>query len=148
MIKLAHVVEWDRLDALFGSTYCFDTGRPAVSTRLMVALHYLKYTYNLNDEDIVEGRVENPYWQAFSGIKFFEHEIPIEPSRMTRWRKRNGETGAEEILKEPIHAGLMTKAVKPHQLKRVNLETTVQEKKLRFPTDARLYDRARQRLVH
>ena len=147
LIKLAHVVEWERLDELFGSTYCPDTGRPAVSTRLMVALHYLKYTYNLSDEDIVEAWVENPYWQAFSGMKFFEHEAPIDPSSMTRWRKRIGEAGAEELLKETIHAGLKTKAVKPHQLKRVNVDTTVQEKEVRFPTDARLYDRARQRLV-
>ena len=52
LIKLANVVDWDRLDELFGSTYSLDNGRPAVSTRLMVALHYLKYTYNLSDEDV------------------------------------------------------------------------------------------------
>jgi IS5 family transposase len=148
LIKLAKVVDWDRLDELFGSTYCPDTGRPAVSTRLMVALHYLKYAFNLSDEDVIEGWVENPYWQCFSGMKFFEHQAPIDPSSMTRWRKRIGEAGAEELLKETIQAGLKTKAVKPHQLKRVNVDTTVQEKEIRFPTDARLYDRARQRLVN
>ena len=148
LIKLASVVDWDRLDELFGSSYCPDTGRPAVSTRLMVALHYLKYSFDLSDEDVVEGWVENPYWQSFSGMKFFEHEAPIDPSSMTRWRKRIGEAGAEELLKETIQAGLKTKAVKPHQLKRVNVDTTVQEKEVRFPTDARLYDRARQRLVN
>jgi len=114
LIKLGNVVDWDRLDELFGSTYCPDNGRPAVSTRLMVALHYLKYTYNLSDEDVVEGWVENPYWQSFSGMKFFEHEAPIDPSSMTRWRKRIGDAGAEELLKETIHAGLKTKAVRPH----------------------------------
>jgi IS5 family transposase len=66
---------------------------------------------------------------------------------MTRWRKRIGESGAEELLKETIEAGLKIKAVKAHQLKRVNVDTTVQEKGIRFPTDARLYDRTRQRLV-
>jgi len=148
LIKLANVVEWDRLDEFFGSTYCPDNGRPAVSTRLMVALHYLKYTFNLSDEDVVEGWVENPYWQSFSGMKFFEHEAPIDSSSMTRWRKRIGEAGAEELLKETIQAGLKLKAVTPHQLKRVNVDTTVQEKEVRFPTDARLYDRVRQRLVN
>jgi len=64
LVKLTNVVEWDRLDELFGSTYCPDTGRPAVSTRLMVALHYLKYTFNLSDEDVVEGWVEYPYWRV------------------------------------------------------------------------------------
>jgi len=80
-------------------------------------------------------------------MKFFEHELPINPSSMTRWRKPIGEAGAEELLKETIEADLELKAVKSFQLKRVNIDTTVQEKEIRFPTDARLYDRARQRLV-
>ena len=147
LVKLAKVVQWDRLDEMFGSTYCPDTGRPGVSTRLMVALHYLKYTHNLSDEDVVNTWVENPYWQYFSGMKWFEHKLPINASSMTRWRKRIGEAGAEELLKETIEAGLKLKAVKAFQLKRVNIDTTVQEKEIRFPTDARLYDRARQRLV-
>jgi len=67
---------------------------------------------------------------------------------MCRWRKRIGDAGAEQLLKETIEAGLKLKAVKSFQLKRVNVDTTVQEKEVRFPTAARLYDRARQRLVN
>ena len=147
LVKLDKAVDWDRLDDLFGEDYCPDYGRPAISTRLMVSLQYLKYTYNLSDDDVVAGWVENPYWQYLSGMQFFEHEPPINPSSMSRWRKRIGETGEEELLKETIAAGLKLKALKPHQLKRVNVDTTVQEKDIRFPTDARSYHRARQRLV-
>jgi len=147
LVKLSKAVNWDRLDELFGATFCSDNGRPAISTRLMVSLHYLKYTYNLSDDDVIAGWTENPYWQYLSGMKFFEHAPPIHASSMTRWRKRIGEAGAEELLKETIAAGLRLKAVKPTQLKRVNIDTTVQEKEIRFPTDSRLYDRARQRLV-
>lgn len=147
LVKLAEAVDWHRLDEMFGSTYCPDNGRPGVSTRLMVALHYLKYTHNLSDEEVVACWVENPYWQYFSGMKWFEHDVPIDPSSMTRWRKRIGEAGAEGLLRETLEAGLKIKAVKPHQLKRINVDTTVQEKEIRFPTDARLYDRARQRLA-
>lgn len=147
LVKMAKIVDWDRLDQIFGETYCPDNGRPAVSTRLMVALHYIKYTHNLSDEDVVTGWVENPYWQFFSGMKYFEHKLPIHPSSMTRWRKRIGDAGAEQLLKETIEAGLVIKAVKPSQLIRINVDTTVQEKDIRFPTDARLYDRARERLV-
>ena len=110
MVKLAQIVDWDRLDQIFGETFCPDNGRPAVSTRLMVALHYLKYTFNLSDEDVVAGWVENPYWQYFSGMKYFEHKPPIHPSSMTRWRKRIGEAGAEELLKQTIKAGLDVKS--------------------------------------
>jgi IS5 family transposase len=113
----------------------------------MVALHYLKYAHNLSDEDVVSGWVENPYWQYFSGMRYFEHKLPIHPSSMTRWRKRIGDAGAEDLLKETIESGLKLKAVKPSQLMRVNVDTTVQEKEIRFPTDARLYERARQRLA-
>lgn len=147
LVKLADVVDWNRLEEVFGSTYCPDNGRPAISTRLMVALHYLKYTHNLSDDDVVSGWVENPYWQHFSGMKWFEHKLPIHPSSMSRWRKRIGDAGAEQLLKETIEAGLKLKAIKAFQLKRVNVDTTVQEKEIRFPTDARLYDRSRQRLV-
>jgi IS5 family transposase len=80
-------------------------------------------------------------------MKFFTHTPPIDASSMTRWRHRIGEAGAEELLKETIEAGIKLKAVKPSQLSRVNVDTTVQEKEIRFPTDARLYDRARERLV-
>ena len=147
LVKLSRAVDWKRLDEVFGETYCPDNGRPAISTRLMVALHYLKYTYDLSDEDVVQGWLENPYWQYLSGMKFFQHKLPIHPSSMTRWRHRIGEAGGEELLKETIGAGLRMKAIKQSQLKRINVDTTVQEKDIRFPTDARLYDRARQRLV-
>ena len=147
LVKLARAVNWDRMDEVFGETFSPDQGRPAISTRLMVSLHYLKYTHNLSDDDVVSTWVENPYWQYLSGMKYFEHDLPIHPSSMTRWRKRIGEAGAEELLKETIEAGLRLKAVKAYQLKRVNIDTTVQEKDIRFPTDARSYDRARQRLV-
>ena len=61
LVKLSKVVAWDRLEGVFGSTYCPDNGRPAISTRLMVALHYLEYTHNLSDQDVVSGWVNNPY---------------------------------------------------------------------------------------
>ena len=113
----------------------------------MVALHYLKYQHDLSDEAVVAHGVENPYWQHFSGEQFFQHEMPIDPSSMTRWRKRLGEAGAETMLKATLDTGLRMKVITPAQLCHVNGDTTVQTKAVRFPTDARLYDRARERLV-
>ena len=46
LVKLAKVVNWERMDAVFGETYCPDNDRPGVGARLMVSLHYLKYTHN------------------------------------------------------------------------------------------------------
>jgi len=66
---------------------------------------------------------------------------------MTRWRNRVGEAGAEELLRETIQAGLRLNLIKASQLARVNVDTTVMEKNVRHPTDARLLDRAREKLV-
>jgi transposase, IS5 family len=113
----------------------------------MVSLHYLKYTHDLSDEAVLRGWVENPYWQYLCGMEFFEYEPPIDPSSMSRWRCRVGEAGGEELLRQTIEAGLRMGVIKPSELRRVNVDTTVQEKHIRFPTDPRLYDRMRQRLV-
>ncbi|MCG8634811.1 MAG: IS5 family transposase, partial [Desulfobacterales bacterium] len=147
LVKLSKAVNWGELDNKFGLTFCEDNGRPGIPTRLMVALHYLKFTHDLSDTAVLKGWVENPYWQYFSGMKYFEHEFPCDTSSMTRWRKRIGEAGAEELLTKTIEAGLALKAVKKTQLRNINVDTTVQEKNVRFPTDGRLYDRARERLV-
>lgn len=147
LVKLSEVIDWEKLDQTFGKSFNPEKGRPAISTRLMIALHYFKFTFDLSDDEVLAGWIENPYWQHFSGMKYFEHTPPIHSSSMTRWRKRIGEAGATELLKQTITAGLKLKAVKPTQLKRINVDTTVQEKDIRFPTDARLYDRARERLV-
>jgi len=51
------------------------------------------------------------------------------------------------MLAETIRTGLRGGFIKPSDLERVNVDTTVQEKNVRFPTDARLLDRSRERLV-
>ena len=147
LVKLGRQLDWMVFEERLGQTYAAAKGAPGVSTRLLVALHYLKYQNDLSDEAVVRQWVENPYWQHFSGEQFFQHEMPIDPSSMTRWRQRLGEAGAEAMLKETIQTGLRMKAITPTQMKRVNVDTTVQTKAVRFPTDARLYNRARERLV-
>src|ERR671912_1452870 len=147
LVRLARQIDWRSFDEHFGTYYSEGTGRPATSTRLMVSLHYLKYTHDLSDEAVLRGWVENPYWQYLCGMEFFEYEPPIDPSSMSRWRSRVGEAGGEELLRQTIEAGLRMGVIKPSELRRVNVDTTVQEKHIRFPTDPRLYDRMRGRLV-
>ena len=94
LVKLAKIVDRDRMDELFGQTYCPDNGRPGVSTRLMVALHYLKFSFNLSDDDVVTGWVENPYWQYLSGMQLFEADFA---------------DTLEKVFVETVESGAMTK---------------------------------------
>jgi transposase, IS5 family len=64
-------------------------------------------------------------------------------SSLTRWRNRMG----EERLQESLSVATRTKAIKPSELSRVIVDTTVQPKNVTFPTDAKLLNRAREKLV-
>jgi len=147
LMRLSQVIDWSHFDEAFGNLYSEGQGRPAKPTRLMVGLHYLKHAQDLSDEEVVYQWVQNPYWQYFCGEETFQHELPIDPSSMTRWRNRLKSEGLEALLFETIHAGLKTKVLKRTSLQRLNVDTTVQEKAVTFPTDSKLYHRMREKLV-
>ncbi len=147
LVQLGKCIDWSSFEEALGATYHPTQGAPGVPTRLLVALHYLKYQHDLSDELVVLHWLENPYWQQFGGERYFQHRLPVDASSMTRWRQRLGEAGAEQMLRETIAAGIKMGSIRPAQLKRINVDTTVQTKAVRYPTDARLYHRCRERLV-
>ena len=147
LYRLADLIEWSVFDKAFGALYCPDNGCPGKPTRLLVGLQYLKHCYGLSDEAVVSGWVENPYWQYFCGETYFQHVPPVDPSSLTRFRQRIGESGCERILQVTVSAGVQSRTVKAADFKRVTVDTTVQEKAVSYPTDSKLLNRSRERLV-
>src|SRR5256884_1327177 len=113
----------------------------------MAGLAILKHTYNLSDEVVCEQWIENPYYQYFCGEEFFQHRLPLDRSSMTNWRNRMGEERLQALLQESLAVATKTGAMKPSELSRVIVDTTVQPKNITFPTDAKLLNRAREKLV-
>jgi transposase, IS5 family len=144
---LANQMDWSIFEQEFGPLYVEGFGRPGLPIRLVVGLHYLKYAYNESDESVVERFLENPYWQYFCGFEYFQHEFPLDPSSLVRWRRRVGSKGMEKLLKETVETAKREGLMKARHLERVNVDTTVQEKAVAFPTDARLYHKMRRALV-
>lgn len=66
---------------------------------------------------------------------------------MSRWRRRVSEAGVEELLAQTIAAAVKTQTIGAKGAERVIVDTTVQGKAVRFPTDARLVSRCREHLV-
>ena len=147
IFQLAHSVDWAVFEREFGGLFVPDTGRPGLPTRLMVGLHYLKHLYDASDEGVVEMFLENPYWQYFCGFEYFCHEFPCDPTSLVKWRKRVGANGMMKLLRETIETARRQGAIGRSEMKRVNVDTTVQEKAIQFPTDARLYHKMRKTLV-
>jgi IS5 family transposase len=90
--------------------------------------------------------VENPYWQYFCGEEYFTQEFPCAPTSLVKWRQRVGVEGSEQMLKESWAAAQREAGLTATEVKRVNVDTTGQEKAIAFPTAARLEHKARQAL--
>jgi IS5 family transposase len=147
LVKLAVLIDWEVFDREWAGFFPSGKGRPATEPRLVAGLLYLQHAYRLSDEAVVAGWVENPYYQHLTGETFFQHQPPIDPSSLTRWRGRIGEEGVEWLLTQTIRAGQKSGAIDENSVKRVAVDTTVMEKNIAHPTDSRLYERARDQLV-
>lgn len=142
LVVLADKIDWQRFDATFAECYCPDNGAPGKALRLLVGLHYLKHAFNESDESLCERWLENPYWQYFCGFTTMQHELPLHPTSLVKWRQRVGAEKLIVLLQETISLASREKLVSPKELEQVNIDTTVQEKNITHPTDSKLYYKA------
>jgi len=138
LVLISQKINWEELEKHFAKFYS-NEGRCGVKTRLMVGLHILKHMYNLSDETVCAQYVVNPYYQYLCGEEFFQHKLNMERSSMTHWRNRVGENAMIKLLQESIKIALKNEAIKASELKKISVDTTVQEKAIAYPTDAGLH---------
>src|SRR5215469_14621389 len=99
LVHLAALMQWERFDEAYAAFYCQDNGAPGLPPRLMVGLYYLKYTFNLSDEELIKRWLENPYWQYFCGETHFQTDFPCDATSLGIWRRRIGK-GKDRIRYE------------------------------------------------
>ena len=137
LYKLSHKINWCVFENSFTPLYCSDNGRPAKPIRLMCGLLILKHLRNISDESVVEQWSENAYFQYFCGMHEFVPSFPCASSELVHFRKRIGEKGMELILSESIRVN-DDKSDDDHHATAF-IDSTVQEKKVTYPTDAKLH---------
>jgi IS5 family transposase len=140
---LSERINWSKFAKEFAGYFPSAVGKPALPARLVVGILYLKHAFGLSDEAVVAMWVENPYWQYFCGMQYFQHKLPFHPTSLIKWRKRMGEAGCERLLKELIEVAITEEIIEEKDLKKVIVDTTVQEKAITYPTDAKLQHKAR-----
>lgn len=117
--------------------YCQGNGRPGKPIRLMCGLLILKHLRNLSDESLVEQRSENAYYQCFCGMQEFTPSVPCASSELFHLRKRIGEEGIKLIFQESIRVNNEDDGDHHHDT--AFIDSTVQEKNITYPTDAKLH---------
>ena len=135
MMILARMIPWNNLEVEFADLYQSNSnvgGQPPKPIRLMIGILLLQHLHNLSDEQVVRTWVENPYWQFFCGYDFLQWNFPINPSSLTRFRKRLGSDRMEKILSLTFAVAVESKAVKIKDLEKVIIDTTVMPKNIEF----------------
>ena len=148
LVQLAELINWEEIE-IHLSRYLKDSNRgaPGLPSRLVAGMLYLQHAYGLSDEGVLSMWLENPYYQYFCGEEYFQHELPFDDSSLSRWRKRMGKSGCEKLLQMTIMAAQESQLLKHRDMKKLIVDTTVQEKNIRFPTDSGLLERVREHLV-
>ena len=147
LIRLSNLMNWEQIERSLGAHFASKLGRPALRPRLVAGLLYLQHANDASDEAVVATWLENPYWQYFCGETYLQTELPIDPSSLSRWRKRVGEEGVELLLAVTIEAARAAGLIKKSSLDKVIVDTTVMPKAIAHPTDGRLLEKSRQHLV-
>jgi IS5 family transposase len=132
LVKLAQEISWDKMEQEFAGFFS-EQGRPCVAIRKIAGMLLLKEMFKASDESVVERWIENAYWQYFTGETFFQTDQPFDPSNFVHFRNRIGERGLEFLLGQSV--SLHPKAQTEDE---VQIDTTVGEKNITFPTDAKL----------
>jgi len=147
LVRLAALIDWAEIERTFAVSFTSGRGRPALPPRLVAGLLYLQHTFDASDKAVVNTWVENPYWQFFCGETYLQTKLPIDPSSLTRRRKRIGEEGVETLLAASIDAARRGGVIQKASAQQVIVDTTVMPKSIAYPTDSRLLDKSRQHLV-
>ena len=113
LMRLEGRIDWSVWERERSELFASSTGRRAAPARMIAGLLYLQHA----------------------------HEFPTDPSSLTRWRQRIGEEGVELLLADTVDVAKREGVVKRQSLERVTVDTTVEEKAIRYPTDAKLYAR-------
>ena len=137
LVRLADRIDWEGLETQVASCFA-ETGRPATPARFALGMLMLKAMHDLCDEALWERWPCDPYFQYFTGELYFQHKVPHERSGLSHWRGRLGPEVLDELIRESLRVAHATGALSGRDMAAVSVNTTVQEKAARFPTDAGL----------
>ena len=137
LFQLSNKINWECFENAFSPLYCSTNGRPAHPIRLMCGLLILKHLRNVSDEMVVSQWSENAYYQYFCGGLEFMPKQPCDASELVHFRNRIGEEGMELILAESICVN--TDHDDEDHFDTAFIDSTVQEKNITYPTDAKLH---------
>jgi len=167
-VKLAELIPWEEFEAEYAAQFSNGIGAPAKSFRIALGALIIKEKLGTSDEETVEQICENPYLQYFLGLSEYSGKAPFEASMMVHFRKRlnleivgrinerivkprkeseqkeieeKQDKKEEEKLEEEQKED---KGAEPANQGKLLLDATVAPADIRYPTDIKLLNEARE----
>lgn len=143
-MKLGKLIPWNQMEEIYRGYFSEGMGRPAKDSRLICGLLVVKHVEGYSDERVVEEYLENPYVQAFCGEEVFVIVGGIDPSLLSKMRKRLGKEFFQRFEEEVLEVLKRERIVKAREQL---LDATVVPVNITYPTDTKLLNRAREWVV-
>ena len=87
-VRLAAMMPWEYIEAVYIKNMSEETGRPAISFWIAFGAIFIKEYCHITEDDTVQQLQENSYMQYFVGLHEFHAEPLFDPSMMVHFRKR------------------------------------------------------------
>lgn len=138
-LRLAHMLTWRELELAYAKLFAAE-GRPGIRARYVLGTLILKHQFQMSDEETLQLILENPYCQYFIGLAQFTTTMPFDVSSLSRVRERLGEKTFEAFEQTLIATLVEKKLIQP---KGLQVDATVYESDITYPTDCGLLEKAR-----
>ncbi len=129
------IIPWQAIITQLTQFYDDNSGRSGKSLRVMVALQILSRLRSLSDDKVVEQVKENRYMQYFCNVPDADLANFVDPSLLTRFRKRLGEKGIAIIETEVFELFRQVGIVKGDTLM---MDSTALSSNIIYPNDVML----------
>lgn len=144
LYKITKAIDWVSLSNKLERFYCADNGRPSKHARLYVGLLILKHLHKLSDIQVVTMLRSNIYAQYLCNLSLEKSREFINPSSLTKFRKKIGIEGIKLIEEEVFSSLQRANLLKGRKLV---TDTTVVPSNIAYPTDVSLLEKIRRKAV-
>jgi len=160
-VKLAALIPWDDLAAVYSKGLRPDRGRESIDVRMVIGAIIVKHKLGLDDRGTVAMISENIYLQYFCGLRSFQTREPFHPTVFVDIRKRMGAGHFDKWNELVIERADTLRPKKKRNISKegggppeqggsssknrgkLKIDATVADQKIVFPTDAGLLNTAR-----
>lgn len=155
-LKQAKLVPWEMAEQKYAGLFVNDKkmGKPAKPVRMALGSLLIQQKCGFTDEETVEQIRENPYMQAFIGLREYSDKRPFDSSMLVHFRKRITPEMLNEINEEIAGAnkkkdkddGDQSGGSASENKGKLILDATCAPADIKYPTDLNLLNEAREKL--